>query len=69
MVKHGVMEGFLVLDYVARFPEAIAALAKWKAEGRLRSRVDVVDGIENTPAAFQRLFTGGNTGKLLVRVG
>jgi hypothetical protein len=69
VVKHGHMEGFLVLDYAARFPEAIAALAKWKAEGRLRSRVDVVDGLENTPAAFRRLFTGGNTGKLLVRVG
>jgi NADPH-dependent curcumin reductase CurA len=69
VIKHGVMEGFLVLDYVARFGEGIAALAKWKAEGRLQSRVDVVDGIENTPAAFQRLFTGGNTGKLLVRVG
>jgi NADPH-dependent curcumin reductase CurA len=69
VVKHGVMEGFLVLDYAARFGEGIAALAKWKAEGRLRSRVDVVDGIEHTPAAFQRLFSGGNTGKLLVRVG
>jgi NADPH-dependent curcumin reductase CurA len=69
ILKHAHMEGFLVLDYVARFPEAIAAMAKWKAEGKLRSKVDVVDGIENTPAAFQRLFTGGNTGKLLVRVG
>ena len=44
-------------------------LGKWKADGKLRSKVDVVDGIENTPAAFRRLFTGGNTGKLLVRVG
>jgi hypothetical protein len=69
VVKHGFMEGFLVLDYAARFPEAIAALAKWKAEGKLRSKVDVVDGLENTPAAYRRLFTGGNTGKLLVRVG
>jgi NADPH-dependent curcumin reductase len=69
VMKHAHMEGFLVLDYVARFPEAIAAMSKWKAEGKLHSRVDVVDGIENTPAAFRRLFTGGNTGKLLVRVG
>jgi hypothetical protein len=68
IVKHGTMEGFLVLDYAARFPEAIAAMMKWKAEGKLRSRVDVVDGLENTPAAYRRLFTGGNTGKLLVRV-
>jgi NADPH-dependent curcumin reductase CurA len=62
------MEGFLVLDYVARFPEAIAAMKKWAAEGKLQNRVDVVDGIENAPEAFRRLFTGGNTGKLLVRV-
>ena len=57
VMKHAHMEGFLVLDYVARFPEAIAAMTKWKADGKLRSKVDVVDGIENTPAAFQRLFT------------
>jgi hypothetical protein len=69
VMKHAHMEGFLVLDYVARFPEAIDAMSKWKAEGKLRSKVDVVDGIENTPSAFRRLFTGGNTGKLLVRVG
>jgi NADPH-dependent curcumin reductase CurA len=68
ILKHGQMEGFLVLDYVARFPEAIAVMTKWAAEGKLQNRVDVVDGIENTPEAFQRLFTGGNTGKLLVRV-
>ncbi len=69
VLRHAHMEGFLVLDYVARFPEAIAAMTKWAGEGRLASRVDVVDGIENTPKAFRRLFTGGNTGKLLVRVG
>jgi NADPH-dependent curcumin reductase CurA len=68
VVKHGVMEGFLVLDYAARFPEAIAAMTKWAAEGKLRNRVDVVDGIENTPVAYRRLFTGGNIGKLLVRL-
>lgn len=68
ILKHAHMEGFLVLDYVARFPEAIAAMTKWVAEGRLKNRVDVVEGLENAPAAFQRLFTGGNTGKLLVRV-
>ncbi|MEN8160734.1 MAG: NADP-dependent oxidoreductase [Myxococcota bacterium] len=68
ILKHGHMEGFLVLDYVARFPEALAAMTKWAAEGKLQNRVDVVDGIENAPTAFQKLFTGGNIGKLLVRV-
>jgi NADPH-dependent curcumin reductase CurA len=69
VVKHGTMEGFLVLDYAARFPEAIAQMVEWKAAGRLVSRVDVVEGLERTPAAYGRLFTGGNVGKLLVRVG
>jgi hypothetical protein len=68
IVKHGVMEGFLVLDYAARFPEGVEKLRQWHAAGRLQNRVDVVDGIENTPAAYRRLFSGGNTGKLLVRV-
>ena len=69
ILRHAHIEGFLVLDYVARFPEAIAAMTEWAGEGKLASRVDVVDGIENTPKAFQRLFSGGNTGKLLVRLG
>src|SRR5688572_28522899 len=69
VVKHGTMEGFLVLDYSARYPEAIARMVEWKAAGRLVSRVDVVEGLESTPAAYGRLFTGGNVGKLLVRVG
>ena len=68
-MKHAYMEGFLVLDYAARFPEAVAQMTKWVAAGKLKNRVDVVEGIENTPAAYRRLFTGGNTGKLLVRVG
>jgi len=68
IVRRARMEGFLVTDYAARFGEAIADLARWTAEGKLRDRVDVVDGLENAPAAFQRLFTGENLGKQLVRV-
>lgn len=68
VLRRGRMEGFLVLDYAARFPEAVAKMSEWVAAGRLTSRVDVVEGLENTPAAFRRLFTGGNIGKLLVKV-
>ena len=39
-----------------------------RSQGRLAFREDVVDGLENAPAAFQRLFDGRNFGKLLVRV-
>jgi hypothetical protein len=68
VIQRARMEGFLVLDYVSRFPEAIAQLATWVAEGKVNNRATIVDGLENTVDAFQQLFTGGNIGKLLVRV-
>ena len=68
IVRRARMEGFLVTDYAARFGEAIADLARWTAEGKIKDRVDVVEGLENAPAAFRRLFTGENLGKQLVRL-
>ena len=68
LIKRARMEGFIVLDYAARFGEAFTALGAWMAEGRLRYRVDVVDGLEQAPVAVNRLFEGANTGKLIVRV-
>lgn len=63
------IQGFLLLDYTERFLEAILQLAQWVEEGRLLSRVDVTDGLEHAPAALRKLFTGGNIGKVVVRVG
>jgi hypothetical protein len=68
VIRRGRMEGFIVIDYAARFPEATAALAKWVAEGRIAYRVDVQKGIENAPRAFQRLFRGENFGKQLLQL-
>jgi NADPH-dependent curcumin reductase len=62
------MEGFLLLDYVERFPEAVMGLLPLVVEGRLRYAVEVVDGLERAPETLNRLFTGDHTGKLLVRV-
>jgi NADPH:quinone reductase len=62
------MEGFLVSDYAPRFGEALPRLAAWIAEGRIKHTEDVVEGIENTPAAFLRLLRGENRGKQLVRL-
>lgn len=62
------MEGFIVLDYLHRFPEAMGKLGAWVGEGRIRYAVDVQDGLERAPQALRRLFTGENTGKLMVRV-
>jgi hypothetical protein len=68
LVKRGRMEGFIVLDYAARFPEAMAKLAEWHAEGRLKYRVEIVDGLEQAPDALNKLFDGTHHGKLIVRV-
>lgn len=43
-------------------------LERWLAEGKLKFQTDVVDGLQNAPAAVQRLFTGANIGKVLVKV-
>lgn len=62
------MEGFIVLDYEARYPEAIAALASLIAEGKLRSAEDVQHGFENIPATLNRIFEGKNLGKQLLKI-
>jgi hypothetical protein len=62
------MEGFLVLDYVERFMEGQLEMFGWVAEGRIRHREHVVDGLENAVDALNLLFTGGNTGKVIVAV-
>jgi NADPH-dependent curcumin reductase CurA len=62
------MEGFLVLDYVDRFLEAIMGLAPLVAEGKLRYAVETVDGLEHAPETLNRLFTGDHTGKLIINV-
>lgn len=68
LARRGRMEGFLVMDYFHRAPEAISALSTWLREGKLKERIDVVEGFENAPAALARLFTGGNLGKQLVKI-
>lgn len=62
------MEGFLVVTYRDRFPEARAQLHEWITEGRLHTEQDVLEGLERSPEALRRLFSGANTGKQLVRV-
>ena len=66
--SRGRMEGFVILDYLDRFAEGAAQLGQWLAEGRLRYRKTVVDGLENAPQALMRLFTGDHDGKVMVKV-
>jgi NADPH-dependent curcumin reductase CurA len=62
------MEGFLCSDYARRSPEAFSELMSWFAVGKLKYRLEIIDGLENAPALLNRLFDGTNAGKLLVKV-
>ncbi len=62
------MEGFIVIDYLPRAAEAVADLGQWMAEGKLKHQVDMQEGFENIPDTLNRLFTGKNIGKQLIKV-
>jgi len=64
--RRGRMEGFIILDYADRFPEAQAEILTWLVEEKLRHVEHIVDGLEHAPDALNLLFTGGNTGKVVV---
>lgn len=68
LVRRGTMQGFIVLDYTSRAPEAAAAMMPWIAAGKLKLRLDIVDGLENAASALHRLFDGDKQGKLLVKI-
>jgi NADPH-dependent curcumin reductase CurA len=63
------LEGFIVGNHNDLRGDFEAALAAWHAEGKLVVKDTIVDGIDNAPSAFLGLFSGDNTGKMLVRVG
>jgi NADPH-dependent curcumin reductase CurA len=68
IVKRLNIRGFLVLDYASRFMDAATQLGQWKMFGKLKDRETIVEGLEKAPDAINMLFTGGNTGKLIVKV-
>jgi NADPH-dependent curcumin reductase CurA len=68
LVKRLRVQGFIVLDYASRFMEAATQLGQWKMFGKLKDRETIVEGLEKAPEAINMLFTGGNTGKTIVKV-
>lgn len=62
------LQGFIVIDYMNRAQEGVAELAKWYKEGKLKYRVDIVEGLEQAPRAVNKLFEGSNQGKLVLKV-
>lgn len=68
LANEATVHGYLVSRFVDRFAEGGAQMAKWMAEGRLRVDEDVQEGLENAYPAFMRLFSGANTGKLILKI-
>ena len=65
--KYSRMEGFTVMHFEDRYEEASKELLSLYEQGKLKIPYHIEDGIENFPLALQKLFTGGNTGKLMVK--
>ena len=68
VIQRGRMEGFIVIDYAARFGEAIPKLSEWVQSGAIVHQEDVQRGLEHAPRTLLRLFTGANTGKQLLQL-
>ncbi|MGZ8258975.1 MAG: NADP-dependent oxidoreductase [Caldimonas sp.] len=68
LVNRARMEGMVVFDYTERFPAAIAELAGHLKAGRMKSREDVVVGLDTFPETLLKLFRGENFGKLVLQV-
>lgn len=68
LVNRARMEGIVVFDYADRYHLAVAEMAGYLKDGRMKSREDVVNGLTNFPNALTQLFTGENFGKLVLKV-
>ena len=62
------LKGFIVFDYFPRMAEFYSEMGPWVADGTVKSKETVVDGLDQTLDAFLGLFEGANTGKMLVRL-
>jgi NADPH-dependent curcumin reductase len=66
--KRLLLRGFIVWDFAARQGDFLRDVGEWLRNGRLKYREDIVEGLENAPAAFLGLLEGKNFGKVLVRM-
>jgi len=68
LVNRASMTGMVVFDYASRYGEAAREMGGWLAAGRLKTREDIVDGLETFPDTLLKLFKGENIGKLVLKV-
>lgn len=68
LVNRATMQGMVVFDYADQYGKAAKELGQWLAEGKLNSKEDIYEGIENFQKTYSRLFTGDKHGKLVLKV-
>lgn len=68
LVKRARMQGFLIFDYLDRYPEGLQALTEWVKAGLINYREDILEGIEHAPDSIAGLYRGENLGKRLIRI-
>jgi hypothetical protein len=68
LVNRASMKGMVVFDYASRYGEAAREMAGWMAAGKLKSKEDIVEGLDTFPETLLKLFKGENTGKLVLKV-
>lgn len=68
LVNRATMQGMVVFDWAKRYGEAAQQMGMWMAQGKLKSKEDVYEGIENFPETYGRLFSGDKMGKLVLKV-
>lgn len=68
VAQSATMQGFTMLDYLPRIPEAATTLGGWMQQGKLRTREHIVKGIEHFSQALSMLFSGANHGKLIIEI-
>ncbi len=67
LTRSVLMQGFIVSNYQSRFGEGIQQLSQWVKEGKLKYKETIVDGFDKLPEALIGLFSGNNSGKMIVK--
>jgi len=66
--KRVTLRGFIVFDFVERYPIAMRQIGEWIKAGKIKYREDIVQGIDKAPRAFIGMLRGENFGKMLVKM-
>ncbi|PWJ55013.1 hypothetical protein CLV98_11532 [Dyadobacter jejuensis] len=66
--RSALMQGFILSDFAEKFPSSVQQIAQWLQEGKIKQTETIKEGFENIPQAFIDLFSGGNKGKMVVKV-